>query len=131
MWIVRLSSFLAIELVHELAEYLSRRYPSNFQIARHTSVLDDYPTGWGGAPPVKSIHVVSQQEEFELPLPLPLSFVPNDEKLDLEKEGAIAMQICALLVQDDLAIMVEGSNGGYYFQAGAIVVPGKFQLHPR
>ena len=31
-------------------------------------------------------------------------------------------------VQDDLAILVEGSDGRYYFQAGAIVVPGTSKL---
>ncbi|KAJ7746760.1 hypothetical protein DFH07DRAFT_776270 [Mycena maculata] len=121
----------AIELVHELAEYLSRRYPTTFQITRHASTMPDYPTGWGGTPPVKSVFIVPQQEQFELPLPLPLDFIPGDEKPDIEKQGAIAMRIAALLVQDDLAVMVEGSNGGYYFQAGGIVVPGFWRMEDK
>ncbi|KAJ7623548.1 hypothetical protein FB45DRAFT_672783, partial [Roridomyces roridus] len=121
----------AIELVHELAEFLSRRYPANFQITRHASVSQNYPAGWAGAPPVKSIRIVSQKEEFELPLPLRLDFLPTAEKSDLEEQGVVAMRICGLLVQDDLAIMVEGSNGGYYFQAGAIIVPGFWRMQDK
>ncbi|KAJ6561159.1 hypothetical protein DFH09DRAFT_504156 [Mycena vulgaris] len=122
----------AIELVHELAEYLSRRYPTTFQITRHTSSdsLADYPTGWGGAAPIKSVHIVPQREQFDLPLPLPLSPV-NDEKTDIEREGTEAMRIAALLVQDDIALMIEGSNGGYYFQAGAICVPGFWRMEDK
>lgn len=30
--------------------------------------------------------------------------------------------------QDDLAVLLEGSDGRYYLQAGAIVVPGGFKL---
>ena len=31
-------------------------------------------------------------------------------------------------VQDDLAVLLEGTDGRYYFQAGAIVVPGTSKL---
>ncbi|KAF7356953.1 hypothetical protein MVEN_01031300 [Mycena venus] len=117
----------AIELVHELAEYLSRRYPKTFQITRHTQMpAADYPAGWDGEPPIKSVRIVHLQEEFDLPLPRPAS-----EKLDLEQEGAEAMRIAGLLVQDDLALMVEGSDGGYYFMAGAILVPGFWRMRDK
>lgn len=112
---------LAIELVHELAEYLSRRYPKTFQITRHKSMAD-YPTGWGGETPIKSVRIVHLREEFELPLPPSLNVAT--EKRDIEQEGTKAMRIAGLLVQDDLALMIEGSDGGYYFMAGAILVPG-------
>ncbi|KAJ7708720.1 hypothetical protein B0H17DRAFT_363479 [Mycena rosella] len=119
----------AIELVHELAEYLSRRYPKSFRITRHTDSLTNYLTGWDGAPPVKSVLVIPQQELFELPLPL--LFNANEKKTNIEQQGADAMRIAALLVQDDLALMVEGSNGGYYFQAGAICVPGFWRMEDK
>ncbi|RYC61891.1 hypothetical protein CHU98_g4337 [Xylaria longipes] len=38
------------------------------------------------------------------------------------------MQICARLVQDDLAIMIEKPDGQYYFLAGCIVLPGFWRL---
>ncbi|KAK0490530.1 hypothetical protein IW261DRAFT_1432530 [Armillaria novae-zelandiae] len=41
------------------------------------------------------------------------------------------MKIAALLVQDDLALMVEGSDGRYYFQAGAICVPGFWRMRDK
>ncbi|KAF8196858.1 hypothetical protein K438DRAFT_1825676 [Mycena galopus ATCC 62051] len=119
----------AIELVHELAEYLSRRYPKTFEITRHASMAD-YPTGWGGTTPIKSVRIVHLQEEFELPLPLPLNQI-DGEKLDTEEEGTKAMRIAGLLVQDDLALMVEGSDGGYYFMAGAILVPGFWRMEDK
>ncbi|KAJ7282014.1 hypothetical protein C8J57DRAFT_1056607 [Mycena rebaudengoi] len=121
----------AIELVHELAEYLSRRYPTTFSISRHdpsTLLSRQYPAGWDGAPPVKSVRIVPLQEQFELPLPLPVDIISGKEKPDIGKEGEEAMRIAALLIQDDLAIMVEGSNGGYYFQAGAICVAGSWRM---
>ncbi|KAJ6478469.1 hypothetical protein C8R47DRAFT_632193 [Mycena vitilis] len=119
----------AIELVHELAEYLSRRYPKTFEITRHapSKSLATYPTGWGGATPVKSVRIAHLQEEFHLPLPLPLDYAPSEE-LDIEQQGVEAMRISGLLIQDDLAVMVEGSDGWYYFQAGAILVAGFWRM---
>ncbi|KAJ6466411.1 hypothetical protein C8R45DRAFT_1021631 [Mycena sanguinolenta] len=119
----------AIELVHELAEYLSRRYPMTFEITRHLSMAD-YPAGWGGATPIKSVRIVHLDEEFELPLPLPLNHAKT-EKIDIEQEGTKAMRIAGLLIQDDLIVMVEGSDGGYYFMAGAIIVPGFWRMEDK
>ncbi|KAJ7027886.1 hypothetical protein C8F04DRAFT_1120971 [Mycena alexandri] len=119
----------AIELVHELAEYLSLRYPMAFQVTRHANSvsLADYPTGWNGATPIKNVRIVPSEELFELPLPLPLNYTAT-EKFNIEEQGETAMRIAALLVQDDLAVMVEGSNGAYYFQGGAICVGGFWRM---
>ncbi|KAI1121439.1 hypothetical protein F5Y10DRAFT_256307 [Nemania abortiva] len=38
------------------------------------------------------------------------------------------MQMCARLIQDDLAIMIEKPDGQYYFLAGCIVLPGFWRL---
>ncbi|KAI0408943.1 hypothetical protein F4802DRAFT_305320 [Xylaria palmicola] len=38
------------------------------------------------------------------------------------------MQMCARLVQDDLAVMVERPDGQYYLLAGCIVLPGFWRL---
>ncbi|KAI1819857.1 hypothetical protein F4861DRAFT_534121 [Xylaria intraflava] len=38
------------------------------------------------------------------------------------------MRICARLVQDDLAVMIEKPDGQYYFLAGCIVLPGSWRL---
>ncbi|KAK3306061.1 uncharacterized protein B0T15DRAFT_567796 [Chaetomium strumarium] len=41
------------------------------------------------------------------------------------------MQMCARLVQDDLAIMVERADGQYYLLAGAILLPGFWRLEDK
>ena len=38
------------------------------------------------------------------------------------------MQICGRLVQDDLAIMIEKSDGEYYLLGGSVLVPGFWRL---
>jgi len=57
----------AIELVHELAEYLSRRFPTTFEIVRHCSVISE-TTGWYGLPPIKSVRIQPLGESYDLPL---------------------------------------------------------------
>jgi hypothetical protein len=55
---LRPSIIPAIELVHELAEYLTKRYPTNFIATRDSS----------GA--IKTIRIVPVDAILELPLPL-------------------------------------------------------------
>lgn len=92
---------LAIELVHELAEYLSRRYPTTFRVvSRHDmgrsvdqaflspqSMEEFCDWGWEGAAPIKRIHVEPTNETFELPLHV------NDGERAPER----ALEIAALL----------------------------------
>jgi hypothetical protein len=77
----------AIELAHELAEYLSRRYPTTFRVSRHPESTTKCSWGWEGLPPIKTITVVPLEEKHELPLSL------DDGNGVAEK----AMIICALL----------------------------------
>jgi len=78
----------AIELVHELAEYLSRRYPTTFHVSRHVELSSgDYQWGWDGLPPIKSITVVPLRETHDLPV----------STTDGEHAGKRAMIISALL----------------------------------
>ena len=41
------------------------------------------------------------------------------------------MQMAARMVQDDLAIMIEGDDGQYYLQAGAILLAGFWRLEDK
>jgi hypothetical protein len=41
------------------------------------------------------------------------------------------LKFAALLIQDDLAIMMEGADGLYYLRAGAIVLPGFWRLEDK
>lgn len=103
--------------MHELAEYLSRRHPKDFSVIRHsqrfhagTSFCD---WGWEGAPPIKTVTMHSLGLSYDLPLSVQ----------DGSRAGERAMEIAGLLVQEDLVIMIEGTDGRYYFQAGAICLP--------
>ncbi|EAU84944.1 hypothetical protein CC1G_00463 [Coprinopsis cinerea okayama7 len=134
--IVRGGALAAIELVHELAAFIAARYPCNFVISRHErQALDDLKPdsitlpqrasstsrycdwGWDGACPIKSITCVSSGITYELPL--------HVEDGDGAPERAL--EIAALLVQEDLAVMIEGQDGKYYLQAGAVCIPGTWR----
>ncbi|OJA07677.1 hypothetical protein AZE42_01871 [Rhizopogon vesiculosus] len=115
------------ELVYEIAEYLSRRYPSNFRITRHAKgalapSIGDIPLAWGQQPPVRTIEVVETGEKFDLGVL---------DGLDGVEMGEKAMTIVATLVQEDIALMIEGSDGKYYFQAGAICIPGFWRMRDK
>ncbi|KIM83882.1 hypothetical protein PILCRDRAFT_6759 [Piloderma croceum F 1598] len=107
-----------IELVQELSEYLAVRYPSTFRIERDVESKTNekrlIERGWGGALPVKSITNIFLGVTYEL----------NENAEDM-------MRVAALLTQDDLALMIEGEDGRYYFQAGAICVGGSWRLRDK
>lgn len=60
----------AKELVYELVEYLSRRYPSSFRITRQaTSPVPSVcgvSLGWGGEMPIRSVEVVETGTTYDL-----------------------------------------------------------------
>ncbi|PPQ66283.1 hypothetical protein CVT26_010967 [Gymnopilus dilepis] len=129
--IVKGGSEAAVELVHELAEYLSRRYPSDFSVTRHPSSSSNASPdqafcdwGWDAQPPIKSITITALKEK-DASYDLPLSI--NDGEGAAER----AMQIAGLLIQDDLALMIEGLDGRYYFQAGSICLPGFWRMQDK
>ncbi|KAI5124771.1 hypothetical protein M0805_005405 [Coniferiporia weirii] len=97
----------AKELCYELAEYLSRRYPDTYRVTRHAPHFGDF--GWYGEGQIRQITII-----------------PVGATYDLDEEDP--MKISALLVEDDLALMIGGADGRYYFQAGAIVVPGFWRM---
>ncbi|KAH7931382.1 hypothetical protein BV22DRAFT_1027620 [Leucogyrophana mollusca] len=118
----------AKELLYELAEYLPRRYPAVFSITRHPSgsshvpEIGGVPLSWDGLPPIKTIEVGPTGARFDL------SVLEGMEGVEMGEE---AMRIAALLVQEDIALMIEGSDGKYYFQAGAICIPGFWRMRDK
>ncbi|EPQ59518.1 hypothetical protein GLOTRDRAFT_136372 [Gloeophyllum trabeum ATCC 11539] len=108
--IVRSGDLAAKELVHELAEYLSRRYPTTYKVERGSKKDEGF--GWYGLPQIRTITIV-----------------PVGATYDLDSEDP--MKVSGLLIQDDLALMVEGSDGRYYFQAGAIMLPGFWRMQDK
>ncbi|KAH9950050.1 hypothetical protein B0H21DRAFT_21333 [Amylocystis lapponica] len=101
----------ARELVYEIAEYVSRRYPTVYHATRH-AVSEKRPYGWRGEGQIKEITIV-----------------PLEQTYNLDEEDP--MTVAALLVQEDLIIMVEGTDGQYYFQAGAVCIPGFWRLEDK
>ncbi|KZT40124.1 hypothetical protein SISSUDRAFT_1044744 [Sistotremastrum suecicum HHB10207 ss-3] len=97
----------AKELVHELSEYLSRRYPHVYRVERKPAQKDDF--GWYNEGEIKTIEII-----------------PIGVTYDLERDDP--MTISGLLIQDDLALMLEGKDGRYYFQAGSVCTPGFWRI---
>lgn len=78
---VIISHLTAVELVHELAEYLSRRYPDDFYVVRHPHRYSEDPHrlvasrqapfvdwGWDGKPPIRQISITALNETYNIPL---------------------------------------------------------------
>ncbi|CCM03992.1 uncharacterized protein FIBRA_06148 [Fibroporia radiculosa] len=78
----------AEEFVHELAEYLSRRYPAIYAVVRKVK-SEKGISGWYGEGQIKTITVIPLQVTY-----------------DLDKEEPL--KVASLLVQEDFAIMIEG-----------------------
>ncbi|KAI0092520.1 hypothetical protein BDY19DRAFT_990236 [Irpex rosettiformis] len=100
----------AAELVQEMAEYLSRRYPTMYTVKRNESASDS--SGWYGLPSIKEITIIPVGKTY---------------KIDEEEPMALA----GMLAQDDIAIMIEGSDGQYYLQAGVVLIPGMWRLQDK
>ncbi|KAG2148063.1 hypothetical protein DEU56DRAFT_783971 [Suillus clintonianus] len=120
-------AWAAKELVYELAEYLPRRYPSSFRITRLPNGVPAPSIGgvslaWGHQQPVRTIEAVETGEKFDLGVL---------EGLDGVEMGEEAMRITAGLIQEDVALMIEGTDGKYYFQAGAICIPGFWRMRDK
>lgn len=120
-------AWAAKELVYELAEYLPRRYPSSFRVTRFPNgvsapCIGGVSLAWGQQQPVQTIEVVETGEKFDLGVL---------EGLDGVEMGEEAMRITAGLIQEDVALMIEGTDGKYYFQAGAICIPGFWRMRDK
>lgn len=120
-------AWAAKELVYELAEYLPRRYPSSFRITRLPSGVPAPSIGgvslaWGQQQPVQTIEAVETGEKFDLGVLEGLNGVDMGEE---------AMRIITGLIQEDVALMIEGTDGKYYFQAGAICIPGFWRMRDK
>lgn len=142
--------------MHELCEYLSRRYPRDFTVERHTQrvvgsgAFSDW--GWDGQPAVKRVTMTALGVSYDVPLSV----------ADGERAAERALEIAGLLcvraacqqedfadgltqsarrsdrdggrwVVHDLAFICAdgggpGTDGTYYFQAGSVSLPGELLL---
>ena len=93
----------ALELLEELTAYLTERYPQMF--TRTPVGLDNLLTG----------------ERFDT----------RPSHLTVNNAAENPMALCARLIQDDLAIMLEKPDGQYYLLAGAILLAGFWRLEDK
>jgi len=93
----------AVELLEELADYLPQRYPSLFTATEH------------------GLRNLFSGEVFDV----------RKEVLTVNGRKEDPMALAARLVQDDLAIMFEREDGGYYLLAGAILLAGFWRLEDK
>jgi alpha-1,2-mannosyltransferase len=91
----------ALELLEEVVSYLPQRYPGLY---RTTAV---------------GMENLTTNEKFNV----------QEETVNGSKEDP--MSLCARMVQDDLAIMVEKEDGQYYLLAGAILLAGFWRLEDK
>jgi hypothetical protein len=91
--------------LEELVDYLPQRYPSLFQ---------EIKVGKG-----KAMKNLETGEVFDVE-----GCARNGERED-------PMEMCARMIQDDLAIMVEKEDGQYYLLAGAILLAGFWRLEDK
>ena len=87
----------AIELVHELAEYLSRRFPTTFEVVRYESEVPALHSGWDGMPPVKTVMILPLGESYDLPLDV------NDGHDAPTRALEIASFLCVVQILHDSA----------------------------
>ncbi|KAF8904254.1 hypothetical protein CPB85DRAFT_1317844 [Mucidula mucida] len=107
----------AIELVHELSEFLHKRYPSVYCVTRDSELN------------IEKITILPLAATFNLPPPLRQNAkAPTKLRAVEHWEAESAMKMAAMLTQEDIALMVEGRDGLYYFQGGAICIPGSWRL---
>jgi len=97
----------AVELLEELSSYLPQRYPTVFQTIPPSEGMKN------------GFRNLATGEIFD---------VGRLERNGVEED---AMEMCARLVQDDLAIMVEREDGQYYLLAGAILLAGFWRLEDK
>ncbi|KAF2227938.1 Alg9-like mannosyltransferase family-domain-containing protein [Elsinoe ampelina] len=94
----------AVELCEELVSYLPARYPSLFRA-----------TGQG-----RMVNLATG-ERFDV----------REGELTVDGRREDPMMLAARMVQDDLAIMFEGEDGGYYLRAGAVLLAGFWRLEDK
>ncbi|KAI4931429.1 hypothetical protein J4E85_004022 [Alternaria conjuncta] len=97
----------AVELLEELSSYLPQRYPTVFQTIPSSEGIKN------------GFRNLATGEIFDV------------ERLERNGVKEDAMEMCARLVQDDLAIMVEKEDGQYYLLAGAILLAGFWRLEDK
>ncbi|KAF8754207.1 hypothetical protein RHS01_06197 [Rhizoctonia solani] len=99
------------QLVNEIGEYLTRRYPHVFRVVSRVKHTPN-DLSWDSLGEIEIIEII-----------------PLNVRYNLQEEDP--MKVSGLLVQDDLALMLEGKDSRYYFQAGSICTPGFWRMRDK
>ena len=105
----------AVELLEEMSGYLSERYPSLFSL----TIVKPREGEGERERETRLLRNLATDEEFDIG-----ALTRNGVKED-------PMALCGRLVQDDLAIMMEGEDGQYYLLAGSILLAGFWKLEDK
>jgi hypothetical protein len=111
-------------LLYELTEYLSRRFPDVYHVRRAAKGKDH--SGWYGEPAIQEITVVPLGKTYKLTegSPLTTASLLSVPSLAQHLQSWSCADVRLVRIQEDLAIMIEGTDGRYYLQGGAVLIPG-------
>ncbi|KAG9030574.1 hypothetical protein FRB95_003835 [Tulasnella sp. JGI-2019a] len=118
----------AREAVQELSEYLCRRYPQVYEVKRAPPRANDY--GWYGEGQIQLIIITPLNVAYDLEKEDPM-MVAGMLRVFLLVNQVIKLIIPIFRVQDDLALMITGTDGKHYLQAGSILLPGSWRLEDK
>ncbi|KAH8830570.1 hypothetical protein DL96DRAFT_1785695 [Flagelloscypha sp. PMI_526] len=96
-----------VELLNDVVDYLCQRYPLNFALSSSERLVTT---------------VNGEQRSYSIP--------SREAKVD-EETAKDLLEIAALLTQDDLILMQEGSDGRYYLQGGIMCNAGSWRLQDK
>ncbi|KAI0296085.1 hypothetical protein B0F90DRAFT_1747981 [Multifurca ochricompacta] len=113
--LVRGGADAARELVHELAEFLVARYPGVYRATRRAGVIVAVEVL-----PVGVTHDLETEDSMVVATMLQVIYL----FIYLFSTTFLIFNFLIFRIQDDLAIMIEGADGQYYLQAGAILLGG-------
>ncbi|KAM0756363.1 hypothetical protein T439DRAFT_27473 [Meredithblackwellia eburnea MCA 4105] len=113
----------SLEVLVEIASFLSLRYPDLLSVERHIFDEQDETT-WGDS--------ISGKEAGSVKI---IENKVTGSRWNLDEAGEPGswdpMVIAGLIVQDDLAVMVENEDGEYVLQAGSICTAGSWRLEDK
>ncbi|CAF1038714.1 unnamed protein product [Rotaria magnacalcarata] len=124
-----------IELDNEWKIYHKEKL-SRLSQDRASDLCKTAPEAYDGA--LETMELLSQYLVHRYPSLFQYEFNDNEKQIRIKATGEIypiksddPLKYASLLIQDDLAIMIEGSDGQYYLKAGSITIPGFWRLRDK
>jgi hypothetical protein len=87
---------------------------------------------------LETMELLSEYLVYRYPSLFEYQFNNNEKHIHIKATGEIyaiksddPLRYASLLIEDDLALMIEGSDGQYYLKAGSILLPGFWRLEDK